>query len=786
MKLNNITNTSLHLAILISFALFSCKNNQIVQPNTTTKQLDLIKYVDPNIGTAHSRWFFYTPASLPFGMAKPAPSTNGHYGNKNGWEAVGYDERHESIEGFANVHEFQLGGIVLMPTTGKLQTIPGKLENPDVGYRSRFDKKSEIAEPGYYKVGLKDYDVTAELTAGKRVGHHKYTFPANKKAHIIFDIGNRQGESGAILDAEVKKSDDYTIEGWVKTFPEYVKKYQSDAEMPIYFVARLNKKITNFGMFKQNSTFPNSEEIQGEGAGAYVSFDPTEELTVEIQVGISFTSVENAKLNLQSESSTFDEAKKNAKRIWQRELNKIQVTGGEEVDRVKFYTGLYHALLGRGIANDINGAYPKNDGSVGQLSLNSDGTPKYNFYNSDAIWGAFWNLTQLWALAWPEYYNDYVQTHLQVYKDAGWLGDGIANSKYVSGVGTNFVGLIIAAAYNCGIRNYDEDLALEAALKNELNWKNRPMGAGKFDTEPFVKLGYIPHGERFGEFDEGSMFSASHVLEYSFSAAAVAQFAKTLNRKEAYTKLNELSNGWQELYDDSTGFVRPKYRNGQFIEDFDPYQPWRGFQEGNAWQYTFYVPHQPEKLVDKMGQNQFNTRLDSLFIQSRQTGFGGGKEINAFAGVKTIYNHGNQPSLHIPWMFNFSGNPKKTQFWTRTICNEFYGTDGVHGYGYGQDEDQGQLGAWYVMASMGLFDVKGLTGENPTFQLGSPAFDHIRIELNKDYYSGDNITIDVKNNTPENYYVKSASMNGEKLKDVHLPFHELVQGAHIEIIKSAN
>lgn len=775
-------------ALLLSLVIQSGygQDKQVTKQNVIAEQLDLIQYVDPNIGTAHSRWFFYTPASLPFGMAKLAPSTNGHYGNKNGWEAVGYDERHESIEGFANVHEFQLGGIVIMPTTGELQTVPGKLENPDMGYRSRFDKASEIAEPGYYKVGLKDYDITVELTAGKRVGHHKYTFPANKKAHIIFDIGNRQGESGAVLDAEVKKSDDYTIEGWVCTFPEYVKKYQSDAEMPIYFVARLNKKITNFGMFTQNSTFPDSQEIQGEGAGAYVSFDPKEELTVEVQVGISFTSVENAKLNLQSESSTFDVAKKNARRIWQRELNKIQVTGGEEKDLIKFYTGLYHALLGRGIANDVNGAYPKNDGSVGQLPLNSDGTPKFNFYNSDAIWGAFWNLTQLWALAWPEYYNDYVQTHLQVYKDAGWLGDGIANSKYVSGVGTNFVGLIIAAAYNCGIRNYDEDLALEAALKNELNWENRPMGAGKFDTEPFLKLGYIPHGEKFGEFDEGSMFSASHVLEYSFSAAAVAQFAKTLNRKEEYKKLNELSNGWQELYDDSTGFVRPKYRNGQFIEDFDPFQPWRGFQEGNAWQYTFYVPHQPEKLVDRMGRNQFNTRLDSLFIQSRQTGFGGGKEINAFAGVKTIYNHGNQPSLHIPWMFNFSGNPKKTQFWTRTICNEFYGTDGVHGYGYGQDEDQGQLGAWYVMASLGLFDVKGLTGENPTFQLGSPAFDNIRIELNKDFYSGDNITIDVKNNAPENYYVKSAKMNGKKLEGIHIPFHELVQGAHIEIIKSAN
>lgn len=609
-------------AVLVILVLASCKDHK----NTaleTKPLLDLIQYVNPNIGTAHSRWFFYTPASLPFGMAKPGPSTNGHYGNKSGWEAVGYDERHTSIEGFANVHEFQLGGIVLMPTSGELKTTPGKLEKPDSGYRSRFDRESEIAEPGYYKVALKDYGVTAELTATKRVGHHKYTFPAHKKAHIIFDIGNRQGESGAVLDAEIKKTDDYTVEGWVKTFPEYVKKYQSDAEMPIYFVATLNKKISDFGMFRKDSLFPQTKEIKGEGAGAYVSFEPKEELAVEVQVGISFTSVENARLNLQAESMTFDEAKEGAQKIWQKELNKIQVEGGEEADLVKFYTGLYHALLGRGIANDVNGAYPKNDGGIGQLPMNADSSPKFNFYNSDAIWGAFWNLTQLWALAWPEYYNDYVQTHLQVYKDAGWLGDGIANSKYVSGVGTNFVGLIIAGAYNCGIRNYDEKLALEAALKNELSWEDRPMGAGKFDTEAFVKLGYIPHGESWGEYAEGNAFSASHVLEYSFSAAAVARFAKALNKTDEYTKLNLLANGWEHLYDESTGFIRPKYREGQFIENFDPYEPWRGFQEGNAWQYTFYVPHQPEKLAAKMGAEQFNNRLDSLFIQSQQTGFGG-------------------------------------------------------------------------------------------------------------------------------------------------------------------
>lgn len=746
---------------------------------------DLVKYVDPNIGTAHSRWFFYTPAALPFGMAKAAPSTNGHYGNKSGWEAVGYDDRHESIEGFANVHEFQLGGIVLMPTSGKLITIPGKLEAPDAGYRSRFKKETEYAEPGYYKVDLTDYEITAELTATKRVAMHQYTYPANQQANLLFDIGNQQGESGKVVNSAIKRIDEFTVEGWVETTPEYVKKYQKGSTVSMYFVAKLNKSIDNYGVFRGDSIFNNQSEISGKGAGLYLSFLPSEEEVVEVQVALSYTSVQNAYENLKAEGKSFAIVKKEANLIWNTELNKVLVKGESETDKTKFYTALYHALLGRGLANDVNGAYPKNDGTIGQLPLNADGTPQFNFYNTDAVWGAFWNLTQLWTLAWPEYYNDFVQTHLQVYKDTGWFSDGLANSRYVSGVGTNYVGLIIASAYNCGIRNYDIDLALEAALGNELAWENRPLGAGKMDVKSFVTTGFIPHKEEWGDIPEASAFSASHVLEYSFSANAVAQFAKKLNKTKEANQLAKLSNSWENIFDSSIGFICPKYENGEFISNFDPMEPWRGFQEGNSWQYSFYVPHNVEKLVGKIGQENFNKRLDSIFIESRKNAFGGGKEINAFAGVKTIYNHGNQPSLHIPWLYNFSGEPEKTQFWTRTICNEFYGSDPIHGYGYGQDEDQGQLGAWYVMASIGLFDVAGLTAENPSMQIGSPAFDEIKIKLNSDYYLGKEILINVNENSPENLLIRSAKLNGEKLDKLEVSFQDLVDGARIEIEKKS-
>ncbi|BAX80115.1 GH92 family glycosyl hydrolase [Labilibaculum antarcticum] len=748
-----------------------------------SSESDLIKYVNPNIGTVHSRWFFYTPAALPFGMAKPAPTTNAHYGNKWGWEAVGYDDRHESIEGFANVHEFQLGGIVLMPTNGRLITTPGELENPDLGYRSGFQKESEIAQPGYYKVELADYGIKAELTSTKRLAIHQYTYPANQKANLIFDIGNQQGESGIVVNAEVKRIDGYTVEGWVETAPEYVKKYQKGATVSMYFVAKINKAIKEFGTFRGDTIYANKDQISGKGAGLYFSFTPTKQEIVEIQVALSYTSVENAYENLKAESKSFAKAKKDAQQIWNTELNKIQVKGESETDKTKFYTGLYHALLGRGLANDVNGAYPKNDGTVGQLPLNEDGTPQFNFYNTDAFWGAFWNLTQLWTLVWPEYYNDFVRTHLQIYKDTGWFCDGLANSRYVSGVGTNYVGLIIASAYNCGIRNYDTELAFEACLKNELGWEDRPLGSGKMDVKSFLEKGFVPHQEEWGEIPEASAFSASHVLEYSFSAHAVAQFAKQMNKTREYNQLMQLSGNWENIFDPSIGFIRPKTSDGEFVSKFDPLEPWRGFQEGNSWQYSFYVPHEPRRLVEKIGKESFNQRLDSIFLESRKNAFGGGKEIDAFAGVKTIYNHGNQPSLHIPWLYNFSGQPEKTQYWTRTICNEFYGSDPIHGYGYGQDEDQGQLGSWYVMASIGLFDVAGLTGENPHMQIGSPAFDEIKIKLNPDYYSGKDIEIKVNNNSPEKLLVKSVKLNAKKLNEMEVSFHDLVNGAKLEFEK---
>ncbi len=752
----------------------------LLMVSCTTSAQNVLKYVDPNIGTAHSRWFFYTPAALPHGMAKLAPSTNGHYGNPSGWEAIGYDARDHSIEGFVNFHEWQVGGVSVMPATGILKVTPGDTTRPGSGYRSEFNRKNEVAQPGYYKVLLDDYHIKAELTATTHVGFDKFTFPENDQSRVILDIGNVQGESGEVRDASVKMVDDTHFEGYVITYPKYVKIYDSTGIVAMYFWGEVNRKPKSVGSFNASGIHEKSTSAKGKGAGLFLNYKTRENEVIELKIGLSYTSIKNAQHNLMAEAAhlTFDMAKKQAQQIWQRELSKIYVEGNNEKDKVKFYTGLFHALLGRGIANDVNGDFPKAGGETGHLETDKNGKAKYNFFNTDAIWGAYWNLTQLWALSYPQHYNDFVHTQLEMYKQRGWFGDGIANSQFVSGVGTNFVGLAIAAAYNCGIRDYNVNLAYNAIKKNESGWKDRKVGAGKMDIKAFLDDGYVPYLEENKTDSTGSHFSASHTLEYSFSCFAAAQMARSLGRQADYKKFIHYSNGWRLLFNPKEKLMHPRKVDAAFIDKFDPFQAWRGFQEGNAIQYTYFVPQNPGGLIKAIGKDSFNIQLENIFEVAEKNDFGGGKTINAFAGINSNYNQGNQPNLHISWLFNFSGKPWLTQKWTKAICNEFYGTEPIHGYGYGQDEDQGQLGSWYVMTALGLFDVKGFTDSRPIIEIGSPLFHKAAIQLG----NGKKLEIETQNNSTENVYVQSAKFNGKVLDNCWLYRDELMKGGKMIFI----
>ena len=749
---------------------------------TKSQEKTPVDYVDPYIGSVHCRWFFSTPAAVPFGMARLGPHTNAHYGNKDGWEAIGFDYRDESIEGFGHFHEFQIGGLVLMPTTGKIKTTPGSLEYPEGGYRSRFDKKSVVAKPGYYSVILKDYDIKAELTATKRVGFHKYTFPKTDQAHIIIDPARHQGESGKVLDSKmVLLNSNNEVEGSFTTYPEYVKKWMPEGSVSMYYVMRFSRPARLSHIFTGEVSYEALREVSGKESGMILTFDTRENQIIEVQVGLSYTSIENARKNLDTEAKglSFADAQKNAIDTWNNYLGRIKVEGGKDEDITKFYTGLWHALSGRGLASDVSGAYPRFDGKIGQIPLDANGKPQYEHYNSDAIWGACWNLMTLWSIAYPEYLSSYVRAHLDYYRDCGWLPDGVAAARFVPGVPSNFLGLMISMTYARGIRNYDVQEAYQAARKNELGWENRLMGVGKYDLKDFLEIGYIPHDVEV----QGWKFGGSHTLEYAFSSWAVGQMAKSLGKTNDYAKLNVLGLNYKNVFDPSIKFVRARNRDGSFIKDFTPNQVWNGFQEGNSWQYTWYAPQDVAGLIKLMGKETFATRLDSIFTESVKNDFGGGKTIDAFSGLSSIYNHGNQPNLHISWLFNYVEKPWLSQKWVREICNVFYGNTPTHGYGYGQDEDQGQLGAWYVLAAIGMFDVQGGAAEKPTFQFVTPMFDKVTIALEPKYGKSKSFEI-ITTGKPnaDNRYIKSVLLNGKSLNKPWFYQSELFNGSKLEII----
>ena len=763
---------TLKFSFLILFAglLFSCSPKEV--------SFDAVSWVDPQIGSVHGRWFFYTPAALPFGMAKLAPHTNA-YGGIGSWEPNGYDDRHGSIAGFGHFHEFQVGGVVFMPTTGVLHTVPGTLEDPDAGYRSRFDKETEHSEPGYYQVFLKDYGIRAELTATERVGFHRYTFSNAGKAHLIIDIGHPQGESSTVTEAFARAINGNEVEGWVETYPEYVKFCDPGKRVKMFFVAKLSKEPEESGAFVDSVQTFGVTETRGIGNGLFLGFDVTEGEVLEIQTGLSYTSLDNARLNLVREASgkSFDQVRQAANLAWNAMLGRIRVEGGDSLSKVKFYTGLYHALLGRGISNDVNGQYPLVDEGIGQIPLDEAGLPKHKHFNTDGFWGGFWNLSQVWALAYPEYLSDYVQSNIDFYGHRGWLHDGQAAGVYTNGVQTNFQGLLIASAYISGIRDFDVETGYAAARKNELDYRGRDLGNGKYDLHYFVNNGFVPYKDTVISNGWSFNFGASHTLEYAFSSYAVAQMAKALGKEEDYGLMMKQAGYYRNLYDAETGFIRPRTEDGAFIADFDPMRAWDGFQEGNAYQYTWYVPQDVEGLIQLMGRDEFNKRLEMTFEESQKSWFGGNPgEIHSFSGVEMLYNQGNQPCLHQPWLFNYSGKPWLTQKYTRAICNAFYGTEPLHGYGVGQDEDQGQLGAWFVMAALGLFDVQGHAALNPSFQFGSPLFDKVTVQLNPEYYPGKELIIETRNNSAENVYVQSVSFENEAMENAWIDRSRLVRG----------
>ncbi|MCP4310961.1 MAG: glycoside hydrolase family 92 protein, partial [Bacteroidetes bacterium] len=672
----------------------------IVGISSIAQHKQVVDYADPLMGTSESRWMLTPGVTLPFGMVQLSPDNQAQ-----NWKA-GYEYTIGSIFGFSHIHAWTMSGLSVMPAKGILQ--PGIYPNADApistgwrtsGHRSRIDKNSEQASPGYYTVDLVDFDIKAELTSTTRCGFFRFTFPETNEGHVYFNLLFPQEYKTEILDAKITRVSDTEIEGYSQQnsggFNDYT----------VHFVARFNKPFKLFGCWAKEE-IPDDvrkirvkeevTEIMGRGdVGAYVDFSTYEGEEVLMQTAISLVSIDQAKLNLETELSlpfgwNFNAVKENARTVWNELLSKIEVSGGTETDKKKFYTNLYRSYVARTIWSDVNGQYRDPCEKVRTLE-----DPDSPMLGCDAFWNTFWNLNQLWTLVNPDIANMWVKSFLQMYTDGGWLPKGPAGLEYSSIMVASHSIPLIVSAYQKGIRGFDVETAWEAILHQQTvpGQKYRCGGAvGNMQLESYLKLGYVPT-------ESGHV---SNTLEYAYDDWCVSQLAASLEKSDENNTFIKRAYNYQNMFDPETKFMRPKHEDGTWRTKFDiRSSPGNEFVEGNSWQYTFFVPHDVNGLVDLIGKDEFNLRLNDGFEKSVEANF------NASGDRMSAYyiNHGNQPNMQAAYLFNYSGKPWLTQKWAREIMDRYYGSTPLHGW-LG-DEDEGQMGAWYVMSAMGLFQTDG-------------------------------------------------------------------------------
>jgi predicted alpha-1,2-mannosidase len=718
-----------------------------------------VDYVDLMIGTSSARWMLYPGPSMPFGMVKISPD------NKD-WG--GYEYKIENIAGFGHVHSWRMGSFLTMPTIGDLKIVPGPHKDPDQGYRSRFSHNTEVASPGYYAVTLDDYDIRAELTCTTRASFQRYTFPETDKARILFDFQIPEGERTPVLETRIDKVSDIEIEGSSHRKHGYL----DWNEYTVHFVAKFSKPFDSLGGWcaaekESIHNFINVDSISGSGdIGAFVNYSTAKDEIIMVKVGISLVSIDQARLNLETEMAgfgfDFEAVRDNARNTWNNLLSKIEIKGGTETDKIKFYTNMYRSYCSRTIWSDVNGKYVDMNEEVCQLE-----DPASPVYGCDAFWNTFWNLNQLWTLATPDIANKWVKSLLEIYDRGGWLPKGPAGIEYSSIMVASHEIALIVAAFQKGILNYDIAKAYEAIrhIQMEPGRYHKSGGrVGNGSLKPYKEFGYIPaeHGR------------VSNTLEYAYDDWCVAQMAKVLGEEDDYEYFMGRAHNYRNVFDPAVGYMRPKHENGSWVKDFQPIIkavgkedafPTNHFVEGNSWQYTWFVPHDVNGLVNLIGKDEFNKRLEEGFEKARPN------------FVSQYINHSNQPNMQAAYLFNYSGSPWKTQKWTREILDHYYGTGPVDGYP--GDEDQGQMGAWYVMSAMGLFEMQGGAATKPIYEISSPLFDKITIHLNSNYYNGGKFIIEAKNNSEKNIYIQSAILDGKPLGKPWFYHSQLVDGGKL-------
>ncbi|MEP7251488.1 MAG: GH92 family glycosyl hydrolase [Ginsengibacter sp.] len=730
---------------------------------TKQKLQTLADYVDTRLGTAHSRWMIAPGPWMPFSMVKMSPDNQ-----DAGWQA-GYQPTFESVGTFSHIHEWTMGGLGIFASNGKLKTKIGDEQDASSGYRSSIDKRTEQAPIGYYNVQLADYNIKAEVTATTRCGFERFTFPQDRdSSRVLIDLHIPAEYDYQLKGLKVRKVNDYRIEGYTHQVSPGVWSHDADQDYHLFFVVEFDKPIKSIGSWIDDAIqYGDSLETGNvKNAGLFVQFETKRDPVVQVRSGISLVSIDNAVANLKTEVADpfrwdFNAVRQNQLNAWNDIFNRVKITSTNRLEKMRFYNSMYRSICSRNTWSDINGQWRGTDGKVHTLKKKDDVA-----LGCDAFWNTFWNLNQVWNLITPEWSNRWVNSQLAMYDAYGWLAKGPAAMNYIPVmVGEHEIPQMVSA-YQMGIRDFDANNLLSAAIKMQTTPAQKVFTgfAGNRDLVEYEKHHYVPS-------DSGRF---SNTMEYSFDDWNVGQLAKSLNRKDVFKQFNDRGYWWQNTID-TAGYCHMKLANGEWVKDFDPFRSGANeeYVEGNAWQLTFFVPQDVLSLINKVGKKKFIDRLEWGFKASEPWRYNGMND--QYWDYPVV--QGNQQSMHFAFLFNWAGKPWSTQKWSRSILDRFYG---YHiGNAYLGDEDQGQMSAWLIMASIGLFQTDGGGRVDPIYEIASPLFKKIEIDLGERFGRGKKFTIIADGASRRNMYVQKATLNGHPLKSFQFPASELLKGGSL-------
>jgi predicted alpha-1,2-mannosidase len=721
-------------------------------------------YVDTRIGTAHSRWMIAPGPWMPFSMVKLSPD------NQNtGWQA-GYQPSFETIGCFSHIHEWTMGGLGMMPTNGELQIRVGDQFDPDSGYRARIDKSTEEAPLGFYKGYMPDTRIQAELTATTRCGFQRYTFPNDQDGRIMIDLHIPSEYNYLLPDVEINQVSTYRIEGKSHQLSPRPTVWSNDAdqEYTVHFVIEFDQPIKKAGGWL-NDQLVQSGHIKGKDlkdAGFFVEFDTKKSKVVQVRSGISLVSIENAGENLAKEITgpfgwDYDAVVENQLKVWDSYFSRVEITTNDRLEKVRFYNNFYRSLC-RNTWSDVNGEWIAPDESRQKLS-----GPDHLALGCDAFWNTFWNLNQFWNLVTPEWSSKWVNSQLAMYDVNGWLAKGPAGMEYIPVMVAEHEIPLIVSAWQMGIRGFDAEKAFLAAKKMQTTPASAVAGgfAGNRDLVPYLKYQYVPSD--LGRF--------SNTLEYAYDDWTLAQFAKSLGKETDYREFSRRGEWWRNAINPANGYAHLRDSSGKFTEPFDPFRSGANhhYVEGNAWQLTYFVPQDVPGLAKIMGEQRFTERLHGGFKASEPWRYNAPND--QYWDFPVV--QGNQQSMHFAFLFNWVGQPWLTQRWSRSILDKYYGNGLANAY-LG-DEDQGQMSAWFMMAAIGLFQTDGGCRVDPIYEIASPLFEKVVINLGNQYGRGKQFTIEALNVSRKNKYVQGATLNGKELENFWFPASELLKGGSL-------